>query len=419
MSTCQQSTLAEVAFRESMGYSVARLLPGVSSHNNVANRFLDVPEPLRNQWFTQVVDSRVSPVAIEFKTQGKLFVLVGLDWAGTQLLIDWLEFMGHKEPLPQLQTEGAGFMVFSIQGARGDRYVLPTQAMLVAGALSRMDGDGPPARALVIAARPDAGAFSMFFQTLGLLRYAESAGLVPLVYFNRHVCYWSNAGHRGSRNAWEYFFLPVSQLTLDDLGVDANDVEDLDATQLQSHLGNRAIVRNDYLEVDIGCAGWINERQRLIAADLIDRYVRIRPELTAQIEDFYQRRLAGQFVVGVHHRGTDKVVEAAPVPFERYQCALDGFLAEHPHVHIFAATDCAEFLDRLTVRYGDRISSTSAHRSSNGQPVHWGNPQSGAEAIVDAVLLSRSNHFFHGISNVSAAVLVFNRTLAHTNLALA
>jgi hypothetical protein len=269
---------------------------------------------------------------------------------------------------------------------------------------------------LLIVGRRDSGTFSMFFHVLGLLRQAEASDMVPIVYFNRLVCYWSESGFEGRRNAWDYFFLPVSPSSLEQLGFDLQQLENLNVDALRAVVGNSAVVRDDYLAEDIGYGGKVDHRQRMICADLVERYIRIQPQLSVRIEEFHRQYLAGRFVIGVHYRGTDKIVEATPAPYENYQRSLDHQVTIAPSARIFVATDCELFLDWLKNRYGDRVVCINAIRSRDGKPVHFGCPQSGADAVVDVVLLSRAHHFIHGESNVSAAVLVFNRDLPHTDL---
>jgi hypothetical protein len=72
--------------------------------------------------------------------------------------------------------------------------------------------------------------------------------------------------------------------------------------------------------------------------------------------------------------------------------------------------------DRLVSSYGERVLYTKAQRSADGQPVHFGSLGSAEEVLVDVILLSRTHHLVHGVSNVSAAALVFNRSLPHTDL---
>lgn len=129
---------AQVAFREAMGYTLARVAPGVSSHNNDPRPFVSVAPRLAGLCFTQVVASRVSPVDVRFLTAGKLYVLVGTDWDGYRLAVAWLRDHGFREGIPPLETgRGTAFEVWSLVGAAGEEMVLPTQMMLVSDHLER------------------------------------------------------------------------------------------------------------------------------------------------------------------------------------------------------------------------------------------------------------------------------------------
>ena len=129
---------ARVGFAEEMGYAVARLEPGISSHVNDSRPFTTIPDELRGLRFTQVVAGNAAPFEVEFRTSGKLFVLVGNDWEGYRTARDWLTRTGFDEKLPLAETEpGVGFEAWSLLGEAGDRLVLPTQVMLVAEDLVR------------------------------------------------------------------------------------------------------------------------------------------------------------------------------------------------------------------------------------------------------------------------------------------
>jgi hypothetical protein len=132
-----EAPCAAIAYREQMGYSVERLEPGASSHNNDARPFLSIPQQLLGKPFTQVVASRVSPVEVEFRTTGKLYVLVGTDWHGYYPATQFLRDHGYREPVAEVATRrGTGFEVWSMLGEAGESYVLPTQVMLVAEELA-------------------------------------------------------------------------------------------------------------------------------------------------------------------------------------------------------------------------------------------------------------------------------------------
>jgi hypothetical protein len=129
---------ASVAFAEEMGYAVARLEAGISSHVNDSRPFTTIPDELCGLQFTQVAAWNASSVEVEFLTSGKLFVLVGNDWDGSRTARDWLACSGFEEKLPLVETApGVGFEAWSLLGETGDRVVVPTQVMLVGQELVR------------------------------------------------------------------------------------------------------------------------------------------------------------------------------------------------------------------------------------------------------------------------------------------
>jgi hypothetical protein len=129
---------ASAAFREEMGYTVRTLEPGVSSHVNAERPLTTIPGELHGRRFTQVVAHVVAPVELEFLTPGKLFVLVGDDWWGCDSAREWLAENGFYERLPHVETAaGTGFEVWSLLGEPGDRFLVPTQVMLVGERLVR------------------------------------------------------------------------------------------------------------------------------------------------------------------------------------------------------------------------------------------------------------------------------------------
>jgi hypothetical protein len=129
---------AAVAFHETMGYTISRLCLGVSSHNNEERPFTAIPERLAGRRFTQVVSCVVSSVAIELLSCGRVYVLAGTDWDGYYVASAWLGAHGEAERMPFVETcHHAAFEVWSLLGERGDRFVVPTQVMLVADDLEQ------------------------------------------------------------------------------------------------------------------------------------------------------------------------------------------------------------------------------------------------------------------------------------------
>ena len=77
-------------------------------------------------------------VEVEFRTPGKLYVLVGTDWHGYYPATEFLRDHGFREPMAEVATRrGTGFEVWSMLGEAGESLVLPTQVMLVAAELAQ------------------------------------------------------------------------------------------------------------------------------------------------------------------------------------------------------------------------------------------------------------------------------------------
>jgi len=428
-----------VAFHETMGYTVERLAPGVSSHNNSPRPFSAIPEPLRGLPFTQVVACSVSPVEVEFLTPGKLYVLVGNDWAGYHTNTEWLSQQGFREDLPLLETEvRTGFEIWSLVAEAGERFVLPTQVMLAANDLVKSNGQfreaerskvctperylnpngsshavHTPTRHLLIAPRHNCGLWSSFFQVIGLIRYAERHGLEPVVYFNAATCWWSPQGYNGSRNAWEYFFDPIGSVSAGEL-LGAMDLEQASTTQLQAALPGH-VVMSDYILDHVGHYDH-TEAQRQEYAGIVERRIRLKTEVLGKLDPMLVDALS-RGATAVHYRGTDKFCESPRQSVHDYYDALQHRV--DPSDKLFVATDDAQFLDWMIGTYGDRVLYTPAARSRDQTALHLGpqrGPQQAEECLLDVLLMAKCRHLVHGNSSVTNGVLVFNPTMSHEAL---
>lgn len=131
--------LAVVAFRESMGYTLARIELGVSTHSNDPRPLVSIPSALAGLCFTQVVANHASPVDIEFRSEGRLLVLASPGWEGYAPAVAFLDDAGWREPIDVLRTrDGTTFEAWSLVAGAGERLVVPTQVMLATDELIRM-----------------------------------------------------------------------------------------------------------------------------------------------------------------------------------------------------------------------------------------------------------------------------------------
>jgi hypothetical protein len=131
---------ASAAFKETMGYTLARLEVGVSTHNNDPRPLVAVPNELAGMQFTQVVANHAAPVEIEFQTPGRLFVFAAPGWEGYAPAAAFLDDAGWREPIEPLRTrDGTVFEPWALVAGGGERLVVPTQVMLASTQLTRLE----------------------------------------------------------------------------------------------------------------------------------------------------------------------------------------------------------------------------------------------------------------------------------------
>jgi hypothetical protein len=151
--------------------------------------------------------------------------------------------------------------------------------------------------------------------------------------------------------------------------------------------------------------------------NIIQKYIFLRPEIQKIIDDFYNEHFLNHFVISVHYRGTDKTSEAPRVSYEAVISKILEVIEEHPNknISIFVATDEQPFLDYLINYFGDAVfCNQTATRSVDGTPLHF-NPtdpyQSGLEALLDCILLSKGNILIRTSSNLSLCSSFFNKEI--------
>lgn len=177
-------------------------------------------------------------------------------------------------------------------------------------------------------------------------------------------------------NWWNYFFEPVE-------------------------VGNLAAKRYRFTIDQILAFYQIGARiPRARTQELLERYVHLKPEIQEEIDEYVERNFQGHFVIGVHHRGTDKKSEVNLIPYSKTFQVLKQAIAKVPaekleSLRIFVATDDQAFLKYLSGIYRDKVIHNDFVRSNNGEPLHYSknkygnNYQKGKEAIIDCFMLAR------------------------------
>lgn len=243
-----------------------------------------------------------------------------------------------------------------------------------------------------------AGMWNEIYHVLTQLLVAEIMQRVPVVHWGEGSLYASSDGS----NAFEQFFMPVSGFSVQDLAGPDADV----------------CVRDTYIDFDT-VIQLIPEQHPLYGMNrrdlfrrLMCRYIRLRKETQAFIDDFYDANMKGAAFLAVHIRGSDKIVEVKHLHElnSRYPTEIENVMNGNPDMKLFLMTDCIEILEEYTQRYGERLVYTDCRRTrKGGLGVHFqeyqDNRLKGMEIIRDTWLAARCDHFIgNGYSNVSTAI---------------
>lgn len=255
---------------------------------------------------------------------------------------------------------------------------------------------------LVVGANPTRGFFGCFFAVLNCLEWCEKNKILPVVHWGEQCLYYDKRGHNGIiANAWEYYFEPVS--------TGKHKKGDRLWLGFRSPEGGGISLLKDKAK---HCS---TQACRKKFNTLIKKYIKIKQPVMDKIESFYLQHMAGKKTIGLHLRGTDKTKEMKPVePLALIQAAND-YAAKHPGCQFLVATDEQNLLEQAQIELKGPVIFYEAHRSSNGQPIHFAQSDNkallGEEVLIETLLLARCEALVHTVSNVSIAALYFNPTL--------
>ena len=241
------------------------------------------------------------------------------------------------------------------------------------------------------------GVFSEVTAVLGGLEYYEQR---PDIYAGLRVDFKEEGLYHepaAGPNWWEYYFEPVS------IGTSA--------------LATLRIVPP--WQHDFFAATTEREMSRTTAAALLSRYVRLKPVVRDQVDQFWRDRWHGGRTIGIHYRGTDKSEEAPIVPYDDVVAAVRELLPAHGNGdwRLFVATDEQAFLDHVNNVFPGQVLYREMRRSVDGRPIHktqGGGFQKGLDAIVDCLVLSRCGRLVRTASNLGLVAGYFNPAIPVT-----
>lgn len=240
----------------------------------------------------------------------------------------------------------------------------------------------------------NAGFFASMSAYLAILHYCEVRRLVPDVRLVNPVY-----GQRTAQHDWfpQYF-------------------ERL-SPQSDGASGHRRLVVRDLKVLRLSTR--LNEVPLAVAAAIFDRHASVAPATLAQMDlMFAQDPLNAGHILGVHYRGTDKVMEASRAPYDDVIVAVKRELSgSGPYSCVLVATDEPDFALELgtaisdipvvpmdATQIGDR--DTPPHMMANADRYVLG-----IEALETCLALARCSALVRTSSYLSGWSKVFNPSL--------
>lgn len=245
-----------------------------------------------------------------------------------------------------------------------------------------------------------AGFFSCFFGVINNIIWCEKNGVTPLVYWGHDSLYYAPSGYHSSTNVWQYYFIQPSYSSFinKDIRKNYNAPDD-----------SYTILRHD------SCSSFQNSKElRKNVHRIIQKYIKLKPQLSRKIDNFYAKHMAGKKIIGIHLRGTDKKKEVDAIDPKIILKEANKLARKITGCTFLVATDEAALLRKAKLILDGPVIYYNAHRSNDSKSLHHygqNKPRLGEEVIIEAQLLSRCDIFLHTCSNVSSAVLFFNPEL--------
>lgn len=265
------------------------------------------------------------------------------------------------------------------------------------------------------------GFFAYFMMTVAQLKFAETHRLKPVVNYNEPHNHYFEPGY--SKNIWENYFEPVTDLNAEDLGKKkGREVTFLDH-KYYDRIGNDS----EPPELDISEVKVWFKKHRAIKATLTKKYIRPKAFILEMVDEYYDQNMNGHNVLGVHIRGTDFATDQRGIKYiaqealtkrlgpKEYFPYVDEYLKSHTNALIFIATDQQQYLDSFMTRYKEKVITSESMRTNGDEPlfrIKGANKyQQGIEVFCDSLLLSRCDYLIKGASNISEAAICFNPSI--------
>jgi len=259
------------------------------------------------------------------------------------------------------------------------------------------------------------GLFALVQRVLNQVVLAQKLGLEPYVFLGRHTFVEPQACEYGMQpyfdqergdNVWEYFFRQPADYRPGATYVRNRRVASLQVTAVE------ITSRTSPLRV-FGDTSVYDEAKfrhsRQLAFRLLGRLGErlVRAEFVRHAKGIFARwRSRSEHILGVHARGSDKIVRRK-VPPEAYFPLVDAYVEAHPDALVFLATEDRSYHERFAARYKGSspnrsrlLSLTSGYENFDSRySSHVG--RKGDDVLIDALILAQCDFLLKAASAVA------------------
>lgn len=250
------------------------------------------------------------------------------------------------------------------------------------------------------------GFFFSWCQACRGLMVADRLGFIPVIDWSNGA-YFDESGMNGCMNPFEYFFEPVSSISLDEA------MQSRGVTFFNHHTDGGPFSLYEYHDEALV--------ERFVYIN--NKYLHIRPELYSQIHAEISSLLGSKKTLAVHVRGVEwGNVHGHPIPvsMETYISRINSAMKLYGYEQIFLASDSEDTIEYFKHEYGDLVVCyDNVTRSQKGSKVlvildadikrENNGFHLGCEVLKDMLTLSFCDGIVAGLSCVSFAADVFKR----------
>lgn len=265
-----------------------------------------------------------------------------------------------------------------------------------------------------------AGFFSNYMWVLGHVLFARKLGYIPVVDMeNFPTLYSEEISVNGERNAWNYYFEDVGNVTLKEAYGSGCYVMGQDMP-LHRYEGKYCV----------GSYRFPTRKAIAYYGPIIEKNIIIKKELTDSFEEVWSKKVSGKDkVLGIHVRGTDmknNLGHPVPADISAYLDKARELLENNPEItKVFLATDECNVIAKFEKALQDtkwtlfmndafRVWDTEGKKHvgvhetkvENARPFH--KYLMGKEVLNDAYFLSKCDYLICGHSNITNVVLLWN-----------